>query len=187
MYITDVTIAKVGYYETIEKYGCESTGWENTTSLAMDSTKVVSADGVHVRVWSYHSGRRFAMLKAALPVTRVAMSESHLAAMEESSVRVWDIDDLKSFRVLRCPHTLADICFANNMLLAAQSTGCASVFDSATGQAPVMEMRCELGLKAVCCTRVGHVVTAGGAIGMWDMHYGCQTVSVRALEGRIVR
>jgi len=137
-------------------------------------------------VWSYLSGRRFTALKTTSSVWRVRMSASHVAAMEDTSVRVWDVDELKTGRALRFTSPLADVCFAGGMLLAAQQRGgYVRVFDPAmAGQAVVMEMHHTRAVNALACTAAGHVLSAGGAVTLWDLQYGTEITQVCGMKGQ---
>ncbi|KAJ9533809.1 hypothetical protein QJQ45_026901, partial [Haematococcus lacustris] len=95
------------------------TGPLGTSCLQMDDSKVVSADGCMIRLWSHTTGRRLATLKghagkcAGLPrtvwgprcrgrVTCLAFDEQLLVSgCSQAGLKVWSMDELKCSRSLR--------------------------------------------------------------------------------------
>ncbi|PNH06146.1 Cell division control protein 4 [Tetrabaena socialis] len=72
-------------------------GFPSTTCLQMDDSKVVSADGNAVRLWSHASGRRIATLQGHPGrVTALAFDESLLVSgCAGAVVKLWSMDELR--------------------------------------------------------------------------------------------
>ncbi|KAF5827248.1 WD40-repeat-containing domain protein [Dunaliella salina] len=154
----------------------QNVGFPDTTCLQLDDSKVVSADGSMLRLWSHTAGRhrRIATLTGhAGRVTSVACNDEHLlSGCTQSVVKLWSMDDLKCRRTLRGhegPITGA-LLTQSGIPVTSSEDGRVRLWDISTG-APISDLECEgpvLGLASNDAQ--GYLVSTGEAgVQIWDI------------------
>lgn len=148
--------------------GCASTG-----CLQLDDTKVVSADGSAVRLWSHATGRRIATLQGhAARVMSVAFDEELIVSGDTSSiVKLWGMDDLRCRRTLR-GHEGAVTCvglLANGIPLSGSEDSTIKIWDVQSGSAIMSLASAHPVLAMQGHGASGQLVSAGWGVQLWDV------------------
>ena len=151
----------------------QAMGFADTTCLQLDDSKVVSADGPSVRVWSHLSGRRLATLKGHPGVvTGVAYDDNYIVSgCSDGAVKVWGMDDLKPQRCTRRHDGgVSGVALLNGVPVTAGVDGRVRLWDVSSPQ-PIMALDAPrgsplLGLEVL--SRSGYIVTCGDGVHIWD-------------------
>ncbi|KAL6761335.1 WD40-repeat-containing domain protein [Haematococcus lacustris] len=149
------------------------TGPLGTSCLQMDDSKVVSADGCMIRLWSHATGRRLATLKGhAGRVTCLAFDEQLLVSgCSQAGLKVWSMDELKCSRSLRGHEgaiTGVGI-LGHGMVVSGGEDGHIKVWDAASAGA-VLDLDCGQPCGALQVHPAsGQLVCSGYGVQLWDL------------------
>lgn len=144
-------------------------------ALALDDSKVISADGGVVRLWSHTSGRRLQTLTGhAGRVTAVSFDDPSayiLSGCSNNQVRLWSLEDgkcLKSLRGHTGPITGVQM-QAGGVPISSSADGTVRVWDAAQGHQVAM-MNAQAPVECFALHRPSsHLYTGSDHIGVWNL------------------
>ncbi|KXZ53689.1 hypothetical protein GPECTOR_6g606 [Gonium pectorale] len=149
-------------------------GFASSTCLQMDDSKVVSADGNAVRLWSHATGRRIATLQGHPGrVTCVAFDDSLLVSgCAGSVVKLWSMDELRCRRTLRGHDGAVTSCclLPTGIPVSGSEDGLMRLWDVASGASIVALEAGHPVLAMQAHAASGHLVAAAGwGLQLWDV------------------
>ncbi len=139
----------------------------------MDDSKVISADGPSVRLWSHVTGRRLSKLpgqQGAHVTCLTCNNDLIVVGCSQGAVRLWGMDDLKLLRALRAHNgPVADVKILNGMPMSASEDGTVRFWDAAQA-APIVTLDTDYPINALAvdCAS-GQLTSAGWALDVWSV------------------
>eukprot|EP00873_Tetraselmis_striata_P041938 jgi/Tetstr1/462202/TSEL_007265.t1 len=154
--------------------------------LRVDSSKVISAQGSSLRIWSHATGRRISKLQGhSADVTCVAADDDWIVSgCAQSTVRIWGMDDLKPVRTVRGHQgPVTDVHLLNGMPLSSSEDGSICIWDP-QHSAPVVTLESDTKINAMAVDEMQNRLTsAGWSLDVWDITTAQQVLQLSSLLG----